>query len=74
MSTGPPPGQNRSSLPRFAPTRISVTEVDRLKADPYAFYARRVLGLAALDPIDADPSGRVARHRGPFDPGSMGEA
>ena len=38
------------------PKRISVTEVDRLKADPYAFYARRVLGLAALDPIDADPS------------------
>ncbi|TPG43037.1 double-strand break repair protein AddB [Sphingomonas koreensis] len=38
------------------PTRISVTEVDRLKADPYAFYARRVLGLATLDAIDADPS------------------
>jgi len=38
------------------PTRISVTEVDRLKADPYAFYARRVLGLSPLDPVDADPS------------------
>ncbi|TPG21455.1 double-strand break repair protein AddB [Sphingomonas koreensis] len=38
------------------PRRISVTEVDRLKADPYAFYARRVLGLATLDAIDADPS------------------
>ncbi|GAA0727713.1 double-strand break repair protein AddB [Sphingomonas japonica] len=38
------------------PKRISVTQVDRLKADPYAFYAQRVLGLAALDAIDADPS------------------
>ena len=38
------------------PTTISVTEVDRLKADPYAFYARRVLRLSPLDPVDADPS------------------
>jgi ATP-dependent helicase/nuclease subunit B len=38
------------------PKAISVTEVDRLKADPYAFYARRVVGLMALDPVDADPS------------------
>ncbi len=38
------------------PRLISVTEVDRLKADPYAFYARRVLGLMPLDPVDADPS------------------
>jgi ATP-dependent helicase/nuclease subunit B len=37
------------------PTRISVTEVDRLKSDPYAFYARRVLGLVPLDAVDADP-------------------
>jgi ATP-dependent helicase/nuclease subunit B len=43
--------------PRAArPTRISVTEVDRLKADPYAFYARKLLALGALDPVDADPS------------------
>ena len=38
------------------PKAISVTEVDRLKADPYAFYARRVLGLGPLEPVDADPS------------------
>lgn len=38
------------------PRRISVTEVDRLKADPFAFYARRMLRLSALDAIDADPS------------------
>ncbi|UZK69852.1 double-strand break repair protein AddB [Sphingomonas sp. S1-29] len=38
------------------PRKISVTEVDRLKADPYAFYARRMLGLMPLDPVDADPT------------------
>jgi ATP-dependent helicase/nuclease subunit B len=38
------------------PRKISVTEVDRLKADPFAFYARKMLELSALDPIDADPS------------------
>ena len=38
------------------PTRIAVTDVDRLKADPFAFYAKKMLGLGALDAIDADPS------------------
>jgi ATP-dependent helicase/nuclease subunit B len=38
------------------PRSISVTEVDRLKADPFAFYARKMLRLASLDSIDADPS------------------
>ncbi|WOK37007.1 double-strand break repair protein AddB [Sphingomonas sp. C3-2] len=38
------------------PRTISVTDVDRLKADPYAFYAQKMLRLRALDPIDADPS------------------
>lgn len=38
------------------PRRISVTEVDRLKADPYAFYARRYLRLSPLDAVDADNS------------------
>ncbi|MCU6452820.1 double-strand break repair protein AddB [Sphingomonas sp. A2-49] len=42
--------------PALRPRTISVTEIDRLKADPYAFYARRVLGLMSLDPVDADPS------------------
>jgi ATP-dependent helicase/nuclease subunit B len=38
------------------PKKLSVTEVDRLKADPYAFYARRMLQLTPLDPVDTDPS------------------
>jgi ATP-dependent helicase/nuclease subunit B len=42
--------------PAERPRTISVTEVDRLKADPYAFYARKMLRLAALDPVDADPT------------------
>jgi ATP-dependent helicase/nuclease subunit B len=42
--------------PALRPRSISVTEVDRLKADPFAFYARKMLGLAALDPVDADPT------------------
>ncbi len=36
------------------PTGISVTEVETLIADPYAFYARRILGLRPLDPLDAE--------------------
>ena len=42
--------------PALRPRTISVTEVDRLKADPYAFYARKMLSLMALDPVDADPT------------------
>jgi ATP-dependent helicase/nuclease subunit B len=38
------------------PTRISVTAVDRLKADPFAFYAQQILGLNRLDPMDAEHS------------------
>ena len=36
------------------PDRLSVTEVETLIADPYAFYARRVLKLSALEPLDAE--------------------
>ena len=42
----PPPAQR--------PDRISVTAVDRLKADPFAFYAQAVLKLRRLDPVDDD--------------------
>lgn len=36
------------------PKEIWVTSVDRLKADPYAFYAKAILGLRALDPVDSE--------------------
>ncbi|PHR16880.1 MAG: double-strand break repair protein AddB [Sphingopyxis sp.] len=52
------------AYPRPAPTPsaeqrnipISVTQVDRLIADPYAFYANKIMGFVSLDRIDADPS------------------
>lgn len=52
------PAERPAPKPKSAerPTRLSVTEVDRLKADPFAFYARKMLRLSSLDPIDADPS------------------
>ncbi len=37
------------------PRTLSVTQVETWMRDPYAIYARHVLGLAALEPIDADP-------------------
>ncbi|MDO7835315.1 double-strand break repair protein AddB [Sphingobium sp. HBC34] len=46
----PAPAPPASARPKVIP----VTDVDRLKADPFAFYARRVLRLARLDPVDAD--------------------
>jgi ATP-dependent helicase/nuclease subunit B len=37
------------------PRGLSVTEIETLVRDPYAIYARRVLGLEALDPLGAAP-------------------
>jgi len=37
------------------PRKLSVTEVETWMRDPYGIYAKKVLGLKALDPIDADP-------------------
>ncbi|MEW4466733.1 double-strand break repair protein AddB [Parasphingorhabdus sp. JC815] len=36
--------------------KLSVTNVDRLIADPFAFYAAKIMGLGTLDMIDAEPS------------------
>ena len=38
------------------PRQMSVTQVETWIRDPYAVYARRVLGLRALDAIAADPA------------------
>jgi ATP-dependent helicase/nuclease subunit B len=40
------------------PKKISVTAVDRLKADPFAFYAQSILKLRSLDPVDDDHTAR----------------
>ena len=38
------------------PVEIAVTKLDRLQADPYAFYADAMLRLRALEAVDADPT------------------
>ncbi len=38
------------------PRRISVTAAERLKADPYSYYAATMLRLQALEALDADAS------------------
>ncbi len=40
------------------PRRLTVTEIETLIADPYAIYARHILGLRPLDPLDP-PLGRA---------------
>jgi ATP-dependent helicase/nuclease subunit B len=37
------------------PRRFSVTEIETLRRDPYAIYARHVLKLSPLDPLSRDP-------------------
>ncbi len=59
----PPAGPRLSKRPaptvplHYRPRVIRVTDVDRLNADPYSFYARAILKLSPLDTVDADPSG-----------------
>ncbi|MEO7758957.1 MAG: PD-(D/E)XK nuclease family protein [Sphingomicrobium sp.] len=48
------PGPRPAAADR--PRKIRVTDVDRLKADPFAFYAKTMLGLSKLDPVDGDHS------------------
>ena len=36
------------------PRRIVVTDLDRLKADPFAFYAKTILRLRPEEPVDAE--------------------
>ncbi len=60
----PAPGPPAPRPPLAArPRRLSVTEIETWLRDPYAIYARRVLDLAALEPLDADPG---AAERGLF--------
>ncbi len=38
------------------PTELSVTQVQELMCDPYALYARKILRLPTLDPLDDAPN------------------
>ncbi|KLI62779.1 PD-(D/E)XK nuclease family protein [Aurantiacibacter marinus] len=56
-------GQDESTHPQPKPMPsaeqrredISVTSLDRLRSDPYEFYASKILKLSELDLLDADP-------------------
>jgi len=41
------------------PRQLSVTRIETWRRDPYAIYARHILRLRALEPIDADPGAAV---------------
>ncbi len=53
----PEPSLRPEPRPPFSarPRRLSVTAIGTLMRNPYGIYARYVLGLKALDPLDADP-------------------
>lgn len=56
---GPPtPAPPPAPMPPLAarPRTLPVTQIELWVRDPYALYAKRILGLKPLDPIDAAPS------------------
>ena len=53
---GPQPAPAPAPPVAARPRRLSVTRVETWIADPYSVYARDILRLKPLDPIDADPS------------------
>jgi ATP-dependent helicase/nuclease subunit B len=56
-----PPGIRPAPAPAprppvdLRPRRLSVTDIENWRRDPYAIYAKHILGLTPLDPLDADP-------------------
>src|SRR6185436_8110068 len=52
------------------PTRLSVTEIEHWLRDPYTIYAKHILDLRQLDPIDLAPG---AADRGTLIHGAIGD-
>jgi ATP-dependent helicase/nuclease subunit B len=66
-----PVGRPEPKPPREArPRALSVTEIELWLRDPYSIYARHVLRLRPLDPIDTPPG---ARDRGIIVHGAIGD-
>jgi ATP-dependent helicase/nuclease subunit B len=59
LDTPAAPLRTAEPLPRppleARPRELSVTRIETWMGDPYALYAREILKLRPLDPIDADP-------------------
>ena len=53
---GPRPAPAPAPPVAARPRQLSVTRVETWIADPYSVYARDILRLKPLDPVDADPS------------------
>ena len=55
-SPGVEPAKRPAPQPPAAarPEEIAVTDVDRLRADPFAFYAKAILKLRPEEPVDAE--------------------
>ncbi len=77
----PLPGESRRAAapaprPPLAsrPRALSVTEIETWMRDPYAIYAQHILRLRALEPLDAEPAARRARHLHPRRPRRVRDA
>ena len=71
--TGPPQPEPRPQpKPPLAvrPKGLSVTEIEHWLRDPYTIYAKHILRLRPLDPVDAEPG---AAARGTFIHAAIGE-
>ena len=53
---GPRPAPAPAPPVTARPRRLSVTRIETWIGDPYSIYARDILRLFKLDPVDADPS------------------
>lgn len=49
------PAKPPQVTPRQRPTKLDVSQLDKLFSDPYSLYARYLLGLRKLEEVDAEP-------------------